>query len=141
MNDNLLTLTADIVAAHVGHNPVPPEEVPTLIKAVGETLDRLANGAPEPEELIPAVAIRASVKPDHVACLECGTRAKMLKRHLMTAHNLTPDQYRDRWSLPSSYPMVAANYAERRRELALSTGLGRKPGQRRGRQPGASKAA
>lgn len=142
LTDNLLTLTADIVAAHVGHNIVEPGDVPALITAVGETLERLAKDEPEPVELVPAVSIRASVKADHVTCLECGTKAKMLKRHLMTAHQLTPEQYRARWGLSADYPMVAPEYADKRRELAKAIGLGRMPGQRRGRRPAkASKAA
>ena len=83
----------------------------------------------------PAVSIRSSIKPDFIVCLEDGKKLKMLKRHLMTHYNLTPDQYRARWNLPADYPMVAPNYAEKRRELAKKIGLGRKPGVKRGRKP------
>jgi predicted transcriptional regulator len=86
----------------------------------------------------PAVSIRSSVKPDFITCLEDGKKLKMLKRHLMTHYNLTPDQYRARWGLSADYPMVAPNYAEKRRELAKKIGLGRKPGQKRGRKPKAA---
>jgi predicted transcriptional regulator len=87
----------------------------------------------------PAVSIRSSVKPDHIVCLEDGKKLKMLKRHLMTHYNLTPDQYRQRWGLAADYPMVAPNYAEKRRDLAKKIGLGRKPGPRRGRKPAVAK--
>ena len=80
------------------------------------------------------MSVRASVKQDHLVCLEDGKKMKMLKRHLMTDHGMTPEEYRARWNLPSDYPMVAPNYAEKRRELAKKIGLGRKPGQKRGRK-------
>ena len=102
--------------------------MPKLIEAVYSSLARLGQApAPVEEELIPAVSIRSSVKPDAVTCLECGAKMKMLKRHLTIDHNLTPGEYRARWNLAASYPMVAPEYAERRRQLALGFGLGRKP--------------
>ena len=125
----LLSLTADIVAAHVGHNRVTVGELPELISNVYGALSGLGQSTPEvetPPE--PAVSIRSSVKPDHIVCLEDGKKLKMLKRHLMTHYNLTPEQYRARWNLPADYPMVAPDYAEKRRELAKKIGLGRKPG-------------
>lgn len=129
MNETLITLTSDIVAAHLSNNNVAVEEVSTLISNVYGALSGLGQPAPAPEKLPePAVSVRSSVKPDHIVCLEDGKKLKMLKRHLMTHYNLTPDQYRQRWSLPADYPMVAPNYAERRRELAKKIGLGRKPG-------------
>jgi predicted transcriptional regulator len=136
MNETLITLTSDIVAAHVSNNSVSADELSVLISSVYGALAGL--GAPTvvvevPPE--PAVSIRSSVKPDHIVCLEDGKKLKMLKRHLMTHYNLTPDQYRARWGLASDYPMVAPNYAEKRRELAKKIGLGRKPGARRGRKP------
>ncbi len=129
MQETLITLTSDIVAAHVSNNSVSVDDVPTLISNIYSALAGLGQVAPvveaKPE---PAVSIRASVKPDHIVCLEDGKKLKMLKRHLMTHYNMTPDQYRTRWNLPADYPMVAPNYTEKRRELAKKIGLGRKPG-------------
>jgi len=134
MKETLITLTSDIVAAHVSNNGVSVDDLPSLITNVFGALASLGNAAPAVEKLPePAVSIRASVKPDHIVCLEDGKKLKMLKRHLMTHYNMTPDQYRARWSLPADYPMVAPNYAEKRRELAKKIGLGRKPGVKRGR--------
>ena len=131
----LITLTSDIVAAHVSNNSVSVEDVPTLIANVYGALSNLGKEAVvEAAPLEPAVSIRSSVKPDYIVCLEDGKKMKMLKRHLMTAYNMTPEEYRARWNLPADYPMVAPNYAEKRRELAKKIGLGRKPGQRRGRR-------
>jgi predicted transcriptional regulator len=139
MNETLITLTSDIVAAHVSNNSVSAEEVATLITNVYGALALLGAPAPAAEAPPePAVSIRSSVKPDHIVCLEDGKKLKMLKRHLMTHYNLTPDQYRARWGLAADYPMVAPNYAEKRRELAKKIGLGRKPGARRGRKPKAA---
>ncbi|MFM6949393.1 MAG: MucR family transcriptional regulator [Novosphingobium sp.] len=136
-NEMLITLTSDIVAAHVSNNSVSVDDVPALISKVYGALAGLGQAAaPVAEEALkPAVSVRASVKPDHIVCLEDGVKLKMLKRHLMTHYNMTPDQYRARWNLPSDYPMVAPAYAEKRRELAKQIGLGRKPGQKRGRKP------
>ena len=132
----LITLTSDIVAAHVSNNNVAVEDVPTLITTVYGALAGLGNAAPEPEKMPePAVSIRSSVKPDHIVCLEDGKKLNMLKRHLSTYHGMTPDEYRARWNLPADYPMVAPNSAEKRRDLAVKIGLGRTPGQKRGRKP------
>ncbi|WP_300975128.1 MucR family transcriptional regulator [Sphingomonas sp. LHG3406-1] len=133
MNDNdqsaetLITLTADIVAAHVSNNSVSVNDLPALIQNVHGALAGLgANSqAPEPKPE-PKVPIRSSVKPDYLVCLEDGKKLKMLKRHLMTHYNMTPDQYRQKWGLAADYPMVAPNYAEQRRTLAKSIGLGTK---------------
>lgn len=136
VNEMLITLTSDIVAAHVSNNSVGVDELPLLINNVFGALAGLGDAAPVVEVLPePAVSIRASIKPDYIVCLEDGKKLKMLKRHLMTHYNMTPDQYRARWNLPADYPMVAPNYAEKRRELAKKIGLGRKPGQKRGRKP------
>jgi predicted transcriptional regulator len=136
MNEMLITLTSDIVAAHVSNNSVSVDEVAGLIGNVYGALAGLGQAVTVVEALPePAVSIRASIKPDYIVCLEDGKKLKMLKRHLMTHYNMTPDQYRARWNLPADYPMVAPNYAERRRELAVKIGLGRKPGQKRGRKP------
>ena len=131
----LITLTSDIVAAHVSNNSVAVEDVPTLITNVYTALAGLGGGAeaeaPRPD---PAVSVRSSVKRDHLVCLDCGKKMKMLKRHLSTEHDMTPDEYRARWDLSGDYPMVAPEYAETRRDLAVKIGLGRKPGQKRGRK-------
>ena len=129
-NEALLDHVADIVSAHVSNNSVAAADLPGLIQAVYASLAALGQ-PPEPaaEELKPAVSVRASVKPDAVTCLECGGKMKMLKRHLGSDHGMTPAEYRTRWSLPADYPMVAPDYAAKRKELAVRIGLGRKPGQ------------
>ena len=134
VSETLITLTSDIVAAHVSNNSVAVDELPALIKNVYGALSGLGAAAQEEARPEPAVSIRASVKPDHLVCLEDGKKMKMLKRHLMTDHGLTPAEYRTRWGLPADYPMVAPDYAEKRRVLAKQIGLGRKPGQKRGRR-------
>ena len=124
---DLLTLTADIVAAHVGNNTVAVGDVPVLIAGTFTALAGLGAAAPVPAPpREPAVPVRASVKPDHIVCLEDGKKLKMLKRHLKTRYNMTPDAYRNKWSLPADYPMVAPDYAAERRSLALKIGLGTK---------------
>jgi predicted transcriptional regulator len=127
-DETLLTLAADIVSAHVSHNSVAAGELPTLIRSVYASLSTLGEApAPVEEKREPAVSIRASVKPDAITCLDCGAKLKMLKRHLSTDHDLTPEAYRARWNLPAGYPLVAPDYANKRKELALKIGLGRKP--------------
>ncbi len=128
VNEALLELAADIITAHVSNNKVEADRLPGLIQSVYGSLAKLGQ-APEPveEQRKPAVSVRASVKPDTVTCLECGEKLKMLKRHLMTDHGLTPEDYRARWNLPADYPLVAPEYAQRRKELAHKIGLGRKP--------------
>ena len=140
-NETLLSLSADIVSAHVSNNNVAVEDVTGLIQSVYSALSGLGAAAPVEEKRDPAVSIRASVKPDHIVCLEDGKKMKMLKRHLMTDHGMSPAEYRTRWGLAADYPMVAPDYAEKRRELAKSIGLGRKPGQRRGRRKKAAPVA
>ena len=125
--DTLLTLTADIVAAHVSNNSVAVNDLPNLIQNVHQALTAISTTSVGTEEKPePKVSIRASVKPDFISCLECGKKQKMLKRHLMTNHEMTPADYRQKWGLSSDYPMVAPNYAEQRRTLAKSIGLGTK---------------
>jgi predicted transcriptional regulator len=127
--ETLITLTSDIVAAHVSNNDVAVDSVPQLITQVYAALAGLGHEVvPEAAPLEPAVSIRASVKPDYIVCLEDGKKLKMLKRYLRTNFNMTPEEYRARWNLPADYPMVAPNYAEKRRDLAKKIGLGRKPG-------------
>ena len=135
MKETLITLTSDIVAAHVSNNDVDVESVPSLISNVYSALSTLGGAAGVKEERPePVVTVRASVKKDHIVCLDCGKRMKMLKRHLSTEHGMTPDEYRARWELGPEYPLVAPNYAETRRKLAKEIGLGRMPGQKRGRR-------
>lgn len=130
-HNELLTLTADIVSSHVANNTVAVSDLPNIIENVYSTLSRL--GAAQPvaaEKQEPAVSVRASIKPDFIVCLEDGKKLKMLKRHLMTHYNLTPEAYRAKWNLPADYPMVAPNYAAQRRTLAKSIGLGTKRGKK-----------
>lgn len=128
-DETLLQLTADIVAAHVANNTVPLSELPEMISAVHSALSGLNKGgsAAPAEALIPRISVRASIKPDHLVCMEDGLKMKMLKRHLMSQHGMTPEQYRAKWGLPADYPMAAPNYREQRRDLALSIGLGKRP--------------
>ena len=126
-DDTLITLTADIVAAHVSNNSVAVNDLPQLIANVHGALAGLGGTGSVPEiRQEPKVPIRSSIKPDYIVCLEDGKRLKMLKRHLMTHYQMTPDQYRQKWGLNSDYPMVAPNYAEQRRTLAKAIGLGTK---------------
>lgn len=128
MAETLITLTADIVAAHVSNNSVAVSDLPLIIQNVHSALAGLGKPTAEPEvKQEPAVSIRSSIKPDYVVCLEDGKKLKMLKRHLMTHYQMTPDDYRAKWNLPADYPMVAPNYAEQRRTLAKKIGLGTKP--------------
>ncbi|MEW6575104.1 MucR family transcriptional regulator [Sphingorhabdus buctiana] len=125
----LITLTADIVAAHVSNNSVAVSDLPSLISNVHGALAGLSSGGSAPEvALEPAVPVRSSVKRDYIVCLEDGKKLKMLKRHLMTHYGMTPDDYRAKWGLAADYPMVAPAYAEQRRDLAKAIGLGRAPG-------------
>lgn len=131
MQETLITLTADIVAAHVSNNSVAVSDLPSLIKNVHGALSSLDTPIQEPEApQEPAVSVRSSIKPDYIVCLEDGKKLKMLKRHLMTHYQMTPDDYRAKWKLPADYPMVAPNYAEQRRSLAKKIGLGTKRGKR-----------
>ena len=125
----ITTLTAEIVGAYVAHHTVATSDLPGLIATVSKELIGLGQGQEEPEEekLTPAVPIKRSVTPDHIICLEDGKKLKMLKRHLKTRYDMTPDEYRRRWGLKEDYPMVAPAYAETRSALAKKIGLGRKP--------------
>lgn len=127
-SDALMSLTADIVAAHVSNNSVAINDLSSLIANVHGTLAGLAEGERQQAAPEPAVSIRASIKNDYIICLEDGKKLKMLKRHLMTHYGMTPEDYRAKWGLPADYPMVAPSYAIKRRELAKKIGLGRKPG-------------
>ncbi len=123
-----LNLVSEIVSAYVSKNSLSPSELPQLINTVHEALrmpEQAAASVPEP-----AVPIKKSIRPDYVICLEDGKKLKMLKRHLRTAFNMSPDEYRQKWGLSSDYPMVAPNYSAKRSELAKKIGLGRKTGQK-----------
>lgn len=125
---NILGLTAKIVSAHISKNAVPTDALPALIQSVFHSLTTAGEAEVQPEAPAPAVPIKKSVFPDFIVCLEDGKKLKMLKRHLMTSYNLTPEQYRAKWGLAASYPMVAPNYASHRSAMAKSYGLGRKAG-------------
>ena len=133
MSDNTsgasyIELTASIVSAYVSNNSVPATDLPALIGQVHSALTRVSAGhgdiTSEPPK--PAISVKKSITPDHIVCLEDGKKFKSLKRHLMTHYDLTPDQYREKWNLDPSYPMVAPNYAAARSQLAKKMGLGRK---------------
>jgi predicted transcriptional regulator len=127
---SLLRLTAEIVAAYVSKNPLPAQQIPEVISTVYSSLTGL-NSAPKAiaaEPPKPAVPIRKSVTPEYIVCLEDGRKLKMLKRHLRSTYNMTPDEYRAKWGLPADYPMVAPNYAAQRSDFAKKIGLGRTSG-------------
>ena len=129
--NELLELTTEIVSAHAGNNTVAPSDLPQLIQDVYKALVVVGTMPAVPERPRPAVAVKKSVFPDYIVCLEDGKKLKMLKRHLMTAYNLTVQEYRERWGLPPEYPMVAPNYAKHRSNLAKKIGLGTRPRKRR----------
>jgi predicted transcriptional regulator len=122
--NELLELTTEIVAAHVGNNTIPAMELPNLIQEVFRTLAAVGSNSAPVGRLKPAVPIKKSIFPDYIICLEDGKKLKMLKRHLKTSYNMTPDEYRERWGLAADYPMVAPNYARHRSALAKEIGLG-----------------
>lgn len=127
-SEALMALTAEIVAAHVENNSVGQLELQALIQTVHGALARLGQSAvARPEQLVPAISVRSSVKADAITCLDCGAKLKLLKRHLTIDHGLTPAEYRARWNLKSDYPMVSPSYSASRKELAHEIGLGRKP--------------
>ncbi|MFZ3361449.1 MAG: MucR family transcriptional regulator [Xanthobacteraceae bacterium] len=130
-----IELTANIVSAYVSNNPVPSAEISNLIGQVYAALKRVSGspGAVSAEPLKPAVPIKRSVTPEYIVCLEDGLKFKSLKRHLRTRYNMTPDQYREKYSLPPDYPMVAPNYAAARSKLAKDMGLGQQRRRRRER--------
>jgi predicted transcriptional regulator len=124
---DVLGLTAQIVSAHLSKNNVAPDALPALIQDVYRTLANVGREPAQADKPQPAVPVKKSIFPDHIICLEDGKKLKMLKRHLKTSFNMTPDQYRERWGLPADYPMVAPNYASHRSSLAKKIGLGPKP--------------
>ena len=123
---NYIQLTAEIVSAYVSNNTVAAGDIPALINQVHAALNRVSSSASDApaEPLKPAVSVKKSITPEHIVCLEDGKKFKSLKRHLRTQYNMTPEQYRDKWSLPGDYPMVAPNYAAARSQLAKQMGLG-----------------
>jgi len=123
----ILELTTEIVASYVSNNAVATAELPSVIQDIYKTLIGLGTQAILPERPKPALPVKKSVTPDYIICLEDGKQLKMLKRHLKTAYNMTPEEYRERWGLPADYPMVAPNYAKHRSALAKKIGLGTKP--------------
>jgi predicted transcriptional regulator len=127
--NSVLGMTAQIVSAHVSNNSVAPDALPSLIQEVYKTLTGVGKEAVQPERPQPAVPIKKSIFADHIVCLEDGKKLKMLKRHLKTSYNMTPEQYRERWGLAPDYPMVAPAYAKHRSSLAKKIGLGTKPRQ------------
>ena len=126
--DDLLRMVTDVVAAYVAKNPITATQLPDLINTVYGSLSSLEGGPAEikSEAQKPAIAVKKSVTPDYIICLEDGKKLKMLKRHLRTTYNMTPDEYRAKWGLPPDYPMVAPNYAAQRSDFAKKIGLGRK---------------
>jgi len=124
---NILGLTAQIVAAHISNNTVSTDMLPGLIQEIYKTLAAVGTEVPVVERPAPAVPVKKSIFPDYLVCLEDGKKLKMLKRHLQTAYQMSPEQYRERWDLEPNYPMVAPNYAKHRSSLAKKIGLGTKP--------------
>jgi predicted transcriptional regulator len=130
---SFIDLTANIVSAYLSNNPTPASEIPNLINQIHAALLRVSSGRSDapPELAKPAVPLKKSVNPDYLVCLEDGKRFKSLKRHLRTRYNMTPEQYRDKWGLPTDYPMVAPNYAVARSQLAKKMGLGQQRGRKK----------
>jgi predicted transcriptional regulator len=124
--DEILKLASNIVAAYVSNNPIPASDVPTMIKTIHGTLGGLADSSTgEATTQKPAIAVKRSITPDYIICLEDGKKLKMLKRYLRSTYGMTPETYRAKWGLPADYPMVAPNYAAQRSEFAKKIGLGR----------------
>ena len=138
-NEDLLRLTSQIAASYVGNNRITAEELPALITRIHVALNGLGKAVEKPPAPIPAVPIRKSITPDAIISLEDGKPYKTLKRHLKTAHGMTPAEYRAKWGLPADYPMIAPNYAEKRSELARSRGLGSVAGRRGATSNGTSR--
>ena len=140
-SDEMLRLATDIVSAYVQFNPLPAGQLAQMIRDVHDTLASLAGAAPSStERQKPAIAIKKSITPEYIICLEDGKKLKMLKRYLRSRYDLSPEEYRAKWGLPADYPMVAPKYAEQRSQFAKQIGLGRTATKRRGRRSG-TKAA
>lgn len=136
---SMIEMTTQVVAAYLSNNSVASNQIAEVINTVHDALNNLTEGGgePEPEPLKPAVPVKKSVTPDYIVCLEDGKQLKMLKRHLRTTYDMTPEDYRAKWGLPADYPMVAPNYAAQRSEFAKKIGLGRQTSRRGGRRKGA----
>jgi predicted transcriptional regulator len=134
--EELLRMTAEVVAAYVSNNPLPTGQLADVISAVYLSLKALEGKGTDAKSdpLKPAVPLRKSITPDYLICLEDGKKLKMLKRHLRSTYNMTPDDYRQKWSLPADYPMVAPNYAQQRSAFAKKIGLGRGTGRQAGKR-------
>ena len=132
-SSHFIELTADIVSAYVSNNTVPAGDIPALINQIHSALMQVSTGRGDSpsEPLKPAIPVKRSINPDYIVCLEDGKKFKSLKRHLRTQYNMTPEQYREKWSLPGDYPMVAPNYAAARSQLAKQMGLGQQRPRRR----------
>ena len=128
--EDLFTWTTQIVASHLRHNSVALSDLPDAIKNVYRSLESVSGALSSQQDSRPAVTVRRSVTPDYIVCLEDGKKLKMLKRHLRTAYNMTPEEYRHKWGLPADYPMVSPNYARQRSALAKKIGLGNSRGRR-----------
>ena len=136
---SLMEMTTEIVAAHVANNTVAVKDIALLVRSVHEALASVGGASEAPEEKkVPAVSVRASIKPDFITCLICGRKQKTMKRHLEVAHEMNPEQYRAEFDLPKSYPMVAPEYSKRRGDMARRIGLGRKPEDLQGTTPAQS---
>jgi predicted transcriptional regulator len=138
---NLLDLTTEIVASYAGNNAIAASELPNLIQRVHAALAGATTPAETAETPVPAVPIKKSVTPDYIICLEDGAKLKMLKRYIRTRYNLSPEEYRRKWGLPSDYPMTAPNYSATRSQLARDIGLGQKAPKRKGRRAAAARAS
>jgi predicted transcriptional regulator len=141
--DDILRMAVEVVSAYVSKNQLPVSQIPEIIQTVFASLSSLDAGTPElkAEAPRPAVPVRKSVTPEYIVCLEDGKKLKMLKRHLRTTYNMTPDEYRVKWGLAADYPMVAPNYAAQRSEFAKKIGLGRKSGEPEERRPRKARVA
>ena len=128
--EDMMRMTTEVVSAYVGNNALSPSQIPDIIKTVYSSLSVISENGGAKDAPKPAVPIRRSVTPDYLVCLEDGKKLKMLKRHLRTTYNMSPEEYRAKWGLPADYPMVAPNYAQQRSEFAKRIGLGRRPGSR-----------
>jgi len=130
--EEILRMTTDIVSSFLTHNSVPADSIPDLIRSVHATMGEISGSSAKPEpKSKPAIPVSKSITDEHIVCLEDGKKLKMLKRHLMTHYGMTPEDYRAKWGLPNDYPMVAPNYAEKRRQLAKAIGLGKKKGKKK----------
>ena len=133
--NDMLRMASEIVSAYVGNNEVPPSQIPDLIQSVYRSLNGVGQMPSLGDaSLAPAAPIKKSITPDYLICLEDGKKLKMLKRHLRTVYNMTPQAYRSKWNLPPDYPMVAPNYASQRSAFAKSIGLGRSSGAKKRRR-------